>query len=239
MSGVGLPMPMPGAQDPQQQQSPLFGQPVVDPNILKLREALAQQMMMQGQQTQPIQSWTQVADRALSPLAGALMQKHIAQQQAQLQAAASAELPGILSSDDPLKAMAASHNPLVQQMLAGALPDYLKGSFETRNAITKATALGPINTKNAVDLATQTEPIEAKKAVDIAKGTSAVDVAKAIAVAKGTLPFDLEKARAGQAVGFADLAEKKREFEKTQGGSGGAIPGAFGENPASLYGKQP
>jgi len=219
MSSPGL---LPGADNQlPEQQSPLFGQPVVDPAILKLHELLAQQLMQQGQQEQPISSWTQVANRAISPLFGALMQKRIAQQQAELQSQAADELPGILSSSDPLKAMAASKNPLVRQMMMSAMPEYLKGSFDTQNDITKETRLGPIRTQNAIDLAKGTEPIEAQKAVDIAKGTSAIELQKAVEQAKQLLPLEMAKIKAGQAATYAGQAETARHnkvMENIQGG---------------------
>lgn len=231
-------MSSPGMSQDDEQQ-PLFGQPTVNPLILALQQAQAQRMGQGGPDSGPIVSPWQAADRVVSPLISALMQKHLANKQMQMQQAAMPEIQAALKSNDPLGALMNSKSPLVQQMAMQYMPDFMKGQMGLHNKIAERTAIDPLDVKKAIDTASGTEPIEVKKATDIAAATIPLEIQKAVGIAKGTLPIDLAKARAGQAVGFADLAEKKREYDLTQGGSAGGTPGPLGQNPAALYGAHP
>lgn len=232
MSAAGTP------QDDDAQQ-PLFGQPVVDPQLLALRQALAQHAITSPTGGVPVASTIGGISSVVSPLLGMLAQKRIAEQQAQLQNSAVPELANIMHSQDPVSAMAASHNPLVRQMVGQMMPGWMKNYQDTQGAVSKATQLGPIDAKNKGLEAAATEPYEAQKAVDIAKGTEPIEVKKATDIDAATAPLKILLAKLGQASGFAGTAEKKREFDTTQGGSSGTTPGPMGQNPASLYGGAP
>lgn len=232
MSAAGTP------QDDDEQQ-PLFGQPVVDPQLLALRQALAQHAITSPTGGVPVASTIGGISSVVSPLLGMLAQRRIAEQQAQLQNSAVPELANIMHSQDPISAMAASHNPLVRQMVGQMMPGWMKNYQDTQGAVSKATQLGPIDAKNAGLKADATEPSEVKKAVDIATQTLPIEVKKQTALDAAGAPLKILLAKLGQAGSFAGTAEKAHEFNVTQGGAGGTTPGPLGQNPASLYGGAP
>lgn len=226
MSSPGL---LPGAdQPPPQQQDPLFGQPVVDPNVLKMREMLAQQMMQQGQGGPPISSWTQVADKALSPLMGIMMQKRVAEQQAQLQKAAMPEFAAALKSGDPMGAFAKSQNPLVQQMLLQAMPDWMKQQALIQAHVSEASQMiGPHVAEANAMIAPKVAEANALIAPKVAETNAlagpqaAASAQKTKADAEAGLATKLKELAAGQAATYAGQAETARHNKAMEGGGGG------------------
>lgn len=218
MSAAGTP------QDDDAQQ-PLFGQPVVDPQLLALRQALAQHAITSPTGGVPVASTIGGISSVVSPLLGMLAQKRIAEQQAQLQNSAVPELANIMHSQDPISAMAASHNPLVRQMVGQMMPGWMKNYQDTQGAVSKATQLGPIDARNKGLESAATEPYEAQRAVDIAKGTLPIDVQKATDIEKATLPMKILLQKLGQAPTYAGQAETARHNLATEniqsGGSSG------------------
>lgn len=233
-------MSFPGNPDPDAQQQPLLVPPPgANPELIKLQQALAQQM--QQQPSGPVYSPWEALNRVVSPLAGALIQRHLAKQQSEMQQAAMPEIAAALQSEDPLKAMMASHSHFVQQMALQYMPDWMKSSIGLRSKIQERTALDPLDVKKAGDIEAVKEPYAVKQAVDIQKGTIPLEVQKAIDIAKGTLPIDLEKARAGQAATYAGQGETARHNRVMEELAGKKTPqtAPFGQNPASLYGASP
>lgn len=223
MSSPGMPQ-----DDPQQQ--PLFGQPVVDPQMMALQQMLAQHAMAAPAQSPPVASRLGAIGNIVGPLAGAIVQHRLAQQQGAMQSAAVPELANIMHSADPISGIAASKNPLVRQMLEQMMPGFLKNYQDTQGAVSKATHLGPIDAKNKGLEAAATEPYDAQKAVDIAKGTLPIDVQKAADIEKATLPMKILLQKLGQAPTYAGQAETARHNKVTEGQQGGANMG-IGPNP--------
>lgn len=212
MSSPGMLQPDSQA-DPQQQ--PLFGQPVVDPQMLAMRRLMAQQM--QSPDKDPIYNPYQAIHHMISPVVGQLIDQRTQKQQADMQNGAAGEFANIMHSQDPVSAMAGSKNPLVRQMIEQMMPGFIKNYQDTQGAVSKATALGPIDAKNKGLEAAATEPYEAKKAVDIATGTAPIEVKKAADIEAATFPLKALLQKLGQAPTYAGQAETARHNRVTEG----------------------
>jgi hypothetical protein len=212
MSFPGYPV-APDAGDPQQQQ-PLFGPQIGNPELMKLQEAIAQQLQQAGQGNGgPVSSPYEALHRAVSPLIGVLMQKHVANKQFEAQQAAMPEIAAALQSDDPLRAMMSSKSPLVQQMALQYMPEWMKSSIGLQSKIHERQAIDPMD--NAKDAA----QYGAHKAADLQFNQQNIPnvAGEAKAKAEATLPIDLRKIAAGQAATFAGQAETRRHNMATEG----------------------
>lgn len=196
---------------------PLFGQAIPqDATLAKLalKRSLAQQLLAHLGDASPVSSKGEALNRIISPLLGVLGMNQANKEGGDLYNQAVPMYEQLAHSNDPSAFAAASQNPLIRALL----PQLAGNQMEDTRALNLQ--------KGKYALAAQYEP-------QIAGATAEATIPADVAKAKALLPMQTLLARIQQAPTYADLAEKKREFDMTQGGVGGVDP--FGDNPASLY----